>query len=54
MQFSDSAVSFAKVRVVDGNIRTTSLLVETTFVELRVIAVRIERGQVAHVPSQDG
>jgi hypothetical protein len=31
-------VSFVKVRVVDGNIRTASLLLVTTFVELRVVA----------------
>jgi hypothetical protein len=37
--FSDSAMSFVKFRVVDGNIRTTLLLV-TTFVELRVVAGR--------------
>jgi hypothetical protein len=38
--FSDSAVSFVEVRVVDGNIRTASLLLVTTFVELRVVAGR--------------
>jgi hypothetical protein len=38
--FSDSATSFVKVRVVDGNIRTASLLLVTTFVELRVVAGR--------------
>jgi hypothetical protein len=42
---SDSAVSFVKVRVVGGNIRTASptvqrigMLLITTFVELRVVA----------------
>jgi hypothetical protein len=35
-----SAVSFVKVRVVDGNIRTVSLLLVTTFVEFRVVAGR--------------
>jgi hypothetical protein len=35
--FSDSAWS-TKVRVVDGNNRTASLLLVTTFVELRVVA----------------
>jgi hypothetical protein len=40
LPFSDSAVSFVKVRVVDGNIRTASLLLVTTFVELRVVAGR--------------
>jgi hypothetical protein len=40
LPFSDSAVSFVKVRVVDGNIRTASLLLLTTFVELRVVAGR--------------
>jgi hypothetical protein len=38
--FSNSAVSFVKVRVVDGNIRTASLLPVTTFMELRVVAGR--------------
>jgi hypothetical protein len=41
MPFSDSAVSFVKVRVVDGNIRTASeigMLLVTNFVELRVVA----------------
>jgi hypothetical protein len=38
--FSDSAVSFVKVRVVDENIRTSSLLLVTTYVELRVVAGR--------------
>jgi hypothetical protein len=33
-------VSYVKVRVVDGNIRTLSLLLVTTFVELRVVAGR--------------
>jgi hypothetical protein len=37
---SDSAVFFGKVRTVDGNIRTASLLLVTTFVELRVVAGR--------------
>jgi hypothetical protein len=47
LPFSDSAVSFVKVRVVAGNIRTASPTVErigmlliTIFVELRVVAVR--------------
>jgi hypothetical protein len=40
LPFSDSAVSFVKVRVLDGNIRTASLLLVTTFVELRVVAGR--------------
>jgi hypothetical protein len=40
LPFSDSAVSFVKVRVVAGNIRTASLLLVTTFVELRVVAGR--------------
>jgi hypothetical protein len=40
MVFSDSAVSFVKVRVLDGNIWTASLLLVTTFVELRVVAGR--------------
>jgi hypothetical protein len=47
MPFSDSAVSFVKVRVVAGNIRTASptvkrigMLLITTFVELRVVAGR--------------
>jgi hypothetical protein len=40
LPFSDSAVSFVKVRLVDGNIRTASLLLLTTFVELRVVAGR--------------
>jgi hypothetical protein len=40
LPFSDSAVSFVKVRVVDGNIRTACLLLVTTFVELRVVAGR--------------
>jgi hypothetical protein len=40
LPFSDSAVSFVKVRVVDGNIRTASLLLVTTFVGLRVVAGR--------------
>jgi hypothetical protein len=38
--FSENATSFVKVRVVDGNIRTASLLLVTTFVDLRVIAGR--------------
>jgi hypothetical protein len=38
--FSDSAVSFVKVRVVDGNIRTACLLLVTTFLEFRVVAGR--------------
>jgi hypothetical protein len=37
---SPTAVSFEKVHVVDGNIRTASLLQITTFVELRVVAGR--------------
>jgi hypothetical protein len=44
---SDSAVSFVKVRVVAGNIRTASptvwrigMLLSTTFVELRVVSGR--------------
>jgi hypothetical protein len=40
LPFSYSAVSFVKVRVVDGNIRTASLLLVTTFMELRVVAGR--------------
>jgi hypothetical protein len=40
LPFSDSAVSFVKVRVVAGNIRTASLLLATTFVELRAVAGR--------------
>jgi hypothetical protein len=47
LPFSDSAVSFVKVRVVAGNIRTASptvkrigMLLITTFVELRVVAGR--------------
>jgi hypothetical protein len=47
LPFSDSAVSFVKVRVVAGNIRTASPTVYwncmsliTTFVELRVVAGR--------------
>jgi hypothetical protein len=47
LPFSDSAVSFMKVRVVAGNIRTASLtvlqiciLLMITFVELRVVAGR--------------
>jgi hypothetical protein len=40
LPFSDSAVSFVKVRMVDGNKRTTILLLVTTFVELRVVAGR--------------
>jgi hypothetical protein len=40
LPFSDSAVSFVKVRVVDGNIRTASLFLVTTFVELSMVAGR--------------
>jgi hypothetical protein len=40
LPLSDCAVSFVKVRVVDGNIRTASLFLVTTFVELRVVAGR--------------
>jgi hypothetical protein len=43
LSFSDSAVSFVKVRVVYGNVQTASeigMLLVTTFVELRVVAVR--------------
>jgi hypothetical protein len=40
LPFSDSAVSFVKVRVVDENIRAAILLLVTTFVELRVVAGR--------------
>jgi hypothetical protein len=47
LQFSDSAVSFVKVRVVAGNIRAASptvsrigMLMITNFVELRVVAGR--------------
>jgi hypothetical protein len=47
LPFSDSAVSFVKVRVIAGNIRTVSptvlqigMLLITTFVELRVVAGR--------------
>jgi hypothetical protein len=43
LPFSDSAVSFVKVRAVDGNIRTASLLLVTNFVELRVVAGRSRR-----------
>jgi hypothetical protein len=38
--FSGRAESFVKVRVVNGNIRTASLLLVTTFVEYRVVAGR--------------
>jgi hypothetical protein len=38
LPFSDNVVSFMKVRVVDGNIRTASLLLVTIFVELPVVA----------------
>jgi hypothetical protein len=37
LPFSDSVVSFLKVRVVDGNIRSAGLLLVRTFVELREI-----------------
>jgi hypothetical protein len=43
LPFSDSAVSFVKVRVIEVNIRTASeigMLLVTTFVELRVVAGR--------------
>jgi hypothetical protein len=40
LPFSDSAVSFVKVRVVDGNILNASLLLVTIFVEIRVVAER--------------
>jgi hypothetical protein len=43
LPFSDSAVSFVKVHVLAGNIRTASengMLLVTTFVELRVVAGR--------------
>jgi hypothetical protein len=40
LPFFDSGVSFVKVLVVDGNIRTASLLMVSTFVELRVVAGR--------------
>jgi hypothetical protein len=40
LPFSGSAVSFVKVRVVAGNIRTASLLPVTSFVELRVVTGR--------------
>jgi hypothetical protein len=47
MPFSDNAMSFVKVRVVSGKIRTDSptvlrigMLLITTFVELRVVAGR--------------
>jgi hypothetical protein len=40
LPFSDSAVSFVKVRMIGGNIRTASLLLVTTFVELRLLAGR--------------
>jgi hypothetical protein len=40
LPFSESAVSFVKIRVVDGNIRTASLLLATNFVEFRVVAGR--------------
>jgi hypothetical protein len=40
LSFSDSATIFVKVRVIDGNIRTASLLLVTTFMELRVVAGR--------------
>jgi hypothetical protein len=38
--FCDSAMSFVKVHVVDGNIQTASLLMVTTVMELRVVAGR--------------
>jgi hypothetical protein len=38
--FPDSAMSFVKARVVDGNIGTSSLLLVKTFMELRVAAGR--------------
>jgi hypothetical protein len=38
LPFSDSAVSFVKCRVVDGNIPIAILLLGTTFVEIRVVA----------------
>jgi hypothetical protein len=43
LPFSDSAVSFVKVRVVDGNIRTASdigMLLVTNFVEIRAVPGR--------------
>jgi hypothetical protein len=40
LPFADSAVSFVRVRMVDGNIRTASLLLVTDFVELHVVAGR--------------
>jgi hypothetical protein len=59
MPFSSSEVSFVKVRVVAGNIRTASpalrkrigMLMMITFVEL---CVEAERGQVAYMPFLDG
>jgi hypothetical protein len=51
LPFSDSAVSFAKSRVVAGNIRTASPTVQqigmhqiTIFVDLRVVAGRSRKG----------
>jgi hypothetical protein len=47
LPFSDSAMSFVKVRVVAGNIRTANptlgMLLITTFVQLRVVAGRSRR-----------
>jgi hypothetical protein len=40
LPFSDSAVLFVKVCVVDRNIRTASLLLVTTFVEFHVVVGR--------------
>jgi hypothetical protein len=40
LSFSDSAVFFVKVLVVDGNIQTAGLLLVTTFVELHVVTGR--------------
>jgi hypothetical protein len=52
LPFSDSAVSFVKVRVVDGNIRSTLLLV-ATFVEVRVVVGR-SRARAGRPPAVSG
>jgi hypothetical protein len=53
LPFSDSAVSFVKVRVINGNTRNASeigLLLVTTFVEFRVVAGRSQtRADRPHV-----
>jgi hypothetical protein len=60
LPFSDSAVSFVKVRVVAGNIRTASPTVErigmlliTDFVELRLVAGR-SRTRAGHLHAVSG